>query len=71
MMALEDPNVEAVVLLTDGQPTVGAATGTRSILAALRTELEMRAVVVHTVSAAGFSDLLKRIAMATGRGSSW
>lgn len=64
--ALRDPDVETVVLLTDGQPTVGSHTSTRAILGALRRTLEMRGVVVHTVSVIGHSDLLMKIAEQTG-----
>ena len=66
MMALRDPNVEMVVLLTDGRPTVGPVTSTRAVLDSLRVELEMRTVVVHTVSVIGYSKLLERIAAETG-----
>jgi hypothetical protein len=64
--ALRDPDVETVVLLTDGQPTVGSYTGTRAILNVLRRTLELRGVVVHTVSVIGHSDLLMKIAEQTG-----
>lgn len=66
MMALRDPNVETIVFLTDGHPTTGAIVSKRGILAALRVELELRQVVVHTVSVAGYSEFLEKIAEATG-----
>ncbi len=66
MMALRDPNVETIVFLTDGYPTTGAIVSQRGILAALRVELELRHVVVHTVSVAGYSEFLEKIAEATG-----
>lgn len=65
-LALRDPGVETVVILTDGQPTVGQHTSTRAILRALRGTLEMRQVVVHTISVVGHSSLLESIATQTG-----
>jgi len=59
--ALDDPNAEEIILLTDGDDL-----RTREIYAALRARLEMRKCVVSTIAIGGYSHLLERIAEITG-----
>lgn len=60
LQALEDPDLEELVLLTDGFTIQDEATLDRLLL-----ELEVRACRVHTVGVGGRSELLTSIAEAT------
>ena len=60
--ALRTPDLETVVLLSDGAPTHGRFVDQSSILAAVQALNVRRGVVVHTVSIGGDSALLQLIA---------
>ena len=64
--ALEDPEVDTLVLLTDGEPTEGRLIRPDDILADLEVRNELREVVVHCVSVGGDSRLLRDLSAATG-----
>jgi HEAT repeat protein len=60
--ALRTPDIETIVLLSDGAPTHGRFIDPSSILAAVEDMNKRRGVVIHTVSIGGGSPLLRRIA---------
>ena len=64
--ALEDEEVDTIVLLTDGQPTAGAIEDATEILADVAMRNELREVVIHCVSVSYRSQLLEGLAEATG-----
>ncbi|MEZ6015920.1 MAG: HEAT repeat domain-containing protein [Planctomycetota bacterium] len=64
--AWRDRAVEAIYLLTDGQPSAGRLTAPEDILADLRARFERRPVVVHCIAVGTESPLLKDIAALTG-----
>lgn len=64
--ALEDLEVDTLVLLTDGEPTEGRLIRPDDILADLELRNELRGVVVHCVSVGCASRLLRDMAAATG-----
>lgn len=64
--ALEDGEVDTVVVLSDGQPTEGALTDPEDILADIRHRTRLRGVVIHCVALSFRSDLLAGLAAATG-----
>ncbi|MFT4538196.1 MAG: hypothetical protein ACI841_002594 [Planctomycetota bacterium] len=63
--AFADPNVETIVLLSDGEPTEGV-TGFNSILRDVRRWNDLRGVVVHTVAIGWDGSLLQAISATTG-----
>ena len=65
-LALDDPAVEEVFLLTDGVPTEGSLVDSDSIVASVEERLEHRSVRVHGVAIGQDSKLLRRLAKATG-----
>lgn len=66
--ALEDEEVDTIVLLTDGQPTEGRITDPEEILADIELRNELRQVVIHCVSVSHASTLLSALAEQTGGG---
>ncbi len=58
--AMEDPAVDTIVLLSDGEPTVGKLIDPIEIAEAVRTENAARRIVIHTISIAGAADDLMR-----------
>ena len=66
MRAFEDPDVDTVYLLTDGQPTAGELTDPDDILDAVARINRTRQVVIHCISIGLDSYLLKELAALTG-----
>lgn len=65
--ALEDPDVEAIYLLTDGEPTSGSITTEAGILRAVREQRELREFEVSCVDVGGEGrKLLEGLVEATG-----
>ncbi len=64
--ALEDPDLDTIVLFSDGEPTKGRLVDPVEIVEAIRTQNALRHVVIHTVSMAGAGTLMRDIAEATG-----
>lgn len=60
--ALRTPDIETIVLLSDGAPTHGRFVDQASILASVQALNRRRGVVIHTVSIGGGSPLLRLIA---------
>jgi HEAT repeat protein len=61
MLALDDPNCEEVILLSDGEDG-----NWERILRDVRERLELRDCTISTVSASGYSESLRRLAEAGG-----
>lgn len=66
MYAMQDPDVDTIYLLTDGQPTAGELTNHEDILDAIERENRTRQVVIHCISIGLDSTLLKDLAEMTG-----
>ena len=64
--ALMDPEVDTVLLLSDGVPGAGKYTATDDILRAIRRVNQTRRIVIHCVSLGRDSDLLRRLAAENG-----
>lgn len=64
--ALEDEEVDTIVLLTDGEPTEGRLQDPEEILADIELRNELRQVVIHCVSVSRESGLLSALAAQTG-----
>lgn len=60
--AFEDPDVDTVVVLSDGEPSVGPVTDPGAILAEVRRWNEHRGVEIHCVSVGGSLHLLEDLA---------
>lgn len=67
MTAMSDEEADAIVLLSDGEPTVGRMTDTDEILEAVLKRNRVLQATIHTI-AIGEADrtFLKRLALATG-----
>ncbi len=67
MTAMSDEEADAIVLLSDGEPTVGRITDTDAILEAVLKRNRVLQATIHTI-AIGKADrtFLKRLALATG-----
>jgi len=67
MTAMSDEEADAIVLLSDGEPTVGPLTDTDEILEAVLKRNRVLQATIHTI-AIGKADrtFLKRLALATG-----
>ncbi|MEO6593289.1 MAG: VWA domain-containing protein [Planctomycetota bacterium] len=65
-LALADPDVDTIYLLTDGQPTAGRLKATEDILDEVRRQNRARQVVIHCIALGLESDLLKRLAADSG-----
>ena len=66
MLAMEDPDVDTIYLLTDGVPSSGELTNADDILDAVQRENRVRQVVIHSISIGLNSTLLKDLAAMTG-----
>jgi hypothetical protein len=64
--ALEDPNVDTIMLLSDGVPGAGRFVSTGAILREVRRRNQTRRIAIHCVSLGRDSDLLKRLAAENG-----
>jgi HEAT repeat protein len=64
--ALLDPEVDTVLLLSDGVPGAGKYTTTGDILRAVRRVNQTRRIVIHCVSLGRDSDLLRKLAAENG-----
>ena len=64
--AFEDPKVDTIYLLTDGQPSAGRVRTTEGILEEVKRWNRTRQIVVHCIGIGIDSDLLKRLAAETG-----
>ena len=62
--ALEEPDVDTIILLTDGQPSTGQFTSTTDILREVSFKNRFRRVVISTVSIGQDSPFLRRLAAA-------
>ena len=60
--ALLDPEVDTILLLSDGVPGAGKYTSTGDILRAVRRVNQTRRVVIHCVSLGRDSDLMQKLA---------
>jgi hypothetical protein len=65
-LAFADPKVDTIYLLTDGDPSVGRVVSPEGILEEVRRWNRTRQIVVHCIGLGIDSDLLKRLAAATG-----
>lgn len=66
LLALADPEVDTIFLLTDGQPTVGSLVDPEAIRAAVRELNRERQVRIHGVAVGIHSPLLEGLAEDTG-----
>ena len=66
MRAYEDPEVDTIYLLTDGQPTVGELIDPIDIIDEIRYINRTRQVVIHCISVGRESDLMRQLAAITG-----
>ena len=66
LLALEDPEIDTVFLMTDGQPTVGRLTNAEEIRAAVKLLNAERHVRIHGVAVGASSPLLRGLAEDTG-----
>ncbi|MFK7738695.1 MAG: VWA domain-containing protein [Planctomycetota bacterium] len=66
MRVYQDPDVDTVYLLTDGQPSAGELTDIDDILDAIGRENRMRQLVVHCIAVGMESRLLRELAAMTG-----
>ncbi len=66
MLAMEDPDVDTIYLLTDGQPSAGEITDPDDILDAVQRENRTRQIVIHCISIGLDSTLLQDLAALTG-----
>lgn len=64
--AFEDPKVDTIYLLTDGQPSAGRVRTTEGILEEVRRWNRTRQIVIHCIGLGIDSDLLKRLAAESG-----
>lgn len=64
--AFEDPKVDTIYLLTDGQPSAGRVRTTEGILEEVRRWNRTRQIVIHCIGFGIDSDLLKRLAAENG-----
>ena len=61
--ALEEEDVEAIYLLSDGEPSGGKVTGGVEILAAVRARNRLRRASIHCIAVGIDSWLLKQLAL--------
>lgn len=66
MLAMEDPDVDTIYLLTDGQPSAGEIIDPDEIVEAVQRENRTRQVVIHCISIGLDSTLLQDLAALTG-----
>jgi hypothetical protein len=66
MFAFDDPRVDTVFLLTDGQPSTGEVTDTQEIRARIERLNRTRKVVIHCVSVGRKSRFLRLLAEENG-----
>ena len=66
LAALEDEEVDTIVVLSDGQPTKGELTDPANILADIRHRNRLRGVVFHCVALNHASELLEGLSSASG-----
>jgi len=66
MLALQDPEVEAIYLLTDGEPTEGRVVDVDQILARIDEKTRYRDVEFHGVAIGTRSRLLRELAKRSG-----
>lgn len=64
--AFEDPEVDTIVILSDGQPTEGDIVAAPDILADIKHRNRLRNVVIHCVALEFQSELLKGLAEISG-----
>ncbi len=64
--AFEDPRVDTIVLLTDGQPSVGEVTDTQEIRSRIERMNRTRKVLIHCVSVGRKSRFLRLLAEENG-----
>lgn len=64
--AFEDPKVDTIYLLTDGQPSAGRVRTTEGILEEVKRWNRTRQIVIHCIGIGIDSDLLKRLAAENG-----
>ncbi|MCZ6690676.1 MAG: HEAT repeat domain-containing protein [Planctomycetota bacterium] len=61
-LALQDPRVDTIYFLSDGEPTAGAYTNTWDILREIKTLNYTRKVKIHTIFLGGTSEFMKQLA---------
>ncbi|MGE3175028.1 MAG: VWA domain-containing protein [Planctomycetota bacterium] len=66
MLALADPDVDTVFLLTDGRPSAGPIVDPDELARAVREWNRGRAIAIHTIALGGRSELLERLAQDSG-----
>ena len=64
--AFDDPDVDTIFLLTDGQPTDGKIVEPEDILAHVRKLNRLRQVVIHVVAVDFSGDFLRSLAEQNG-----
>ena len=64
--AYQDPDVDTIYLLTDGQPSAGRLRDPEAILDEVRHWHRRRQIIVHCIAIGLDSDLLRRLAALTG-----
>jgi len=65
-LALQDPNVQTIYLLSDGKPSGGQYIRTEDILGGVRRLNQVRRAVIHCIAVGFDSDLLRRLAKEHG-----
>jgi len=66
VQAFNDPEVDTIYLLTDGQPTAGEKVDATEILEAVQQMNRVRQIVIHCISVGRESALLQDLAAITG-----
>lgn len=64
--AFQDPGVDTIYLLTDGEPSAGRLTGVDDIADEIRKQNRARQIVIHCIGLGIDSALLKRLAAESG-----
>jgi hypothetical protein len=64
--AFEDPRVDTIYLLSDGDPNAGRITDPAEIQAEIRRMNTVRKITIHTISIGGPADLLEALAEDSG-----
>ncbi len=64
--AFEDPRIDTIYLLTDGEPTQGRITDPLEIRAEIRRMNSVRKITIHAISIGGRENLLEELAADSG-----
>lgn len=65
-LALDDPEVDSIYLLTDGYPSAGAIVESKALADEVQRWNRRRGIRIHTIALGGKSDFLERLAKDSG-----